>query len=109
MSKKMFPYIPNSEEKVQQEMLDYIGVKSIEDLISDIPEDMRMKHKMELPEPFCDEAGLARHVNGILGKNKGSRATSTESSARTRPRRSLYASSARAATTATSRRSSTRS
>ena len=70
MSKKMFPYIPNSEEKVQQEMLDYIGVKSIEDLISDIPEDMRMKHKMELPEPFCDEAGLARHVNGILGKNK---------------------------------------
>ena len=70
MSKKMFPYIPNSEEKVQQEMLDYIGVKSIEDLISDIPEDMRMKHKMELPEPFCDEAGLARHVNGILGKNR---------------------------------------
>ena len=103
MSKKMFPYIPNSEEKVQQEMLDYIGVKSIEDLISDIPEDMRMKHKMELPEPFCDEAGLARHVNG------SSRGTSTESSARTKRRRSLSASSARDATTVTSRRSLTRS
>lgn len=70
MSKKVFPYIPNSEEKIQREMLDYIGVNSIEDLISDIPEEMRMKRKMELPEPFCDEAGLARHVNGILAKNK---------------------------------------
>lgn len=70
MSKKMYPYIPNSEESVQKEMLDYIGAGSIEELIADIPEDMRMKHKMALPDPFCDEAGLVRHVNTILDKNK---------------------------------------
>lgn len=70
MSKKMYPYIPNSEESVQKEMLDYIGAGSIEELIADIPEEMRMKHKMALPDPFCDEAGLVRHVNTILDKNK---------------------------------------
>ncbi|MEG1911418.1 MAG: aminomethyl-transferring glycine dehydrogenase subunit GcvPA [Cloacibacillus sp.] len=67
--KKMYPYIPNSEPVVQEEMLKFIGVDSIEELIADIPEEMRMKHAMELPAPFCDEAGLVRHVNSILNKN----------------------------------------
>lgn len=68
--KKMYPYIPNSEKNVQQEMLEFIGVNSIEDLISDIPEDVRMKGEMNLPEPFEAEADLFRHVSGILNKNK---------------------------------------
>ena len=70
MSKKMYPYIPNSEAAVQAEMLKFIGVDSIEELIADIPEEMRMKQAMELPEPFNDEAGLFRHVGAMLGKNK---------------------------------------
>ena len=70
MTKRVYPYIPNSEPAVQQEMLDFIGAKSIEELIADIPEEMRLKEPMKLPEPFCDEAGLTRHVNGILAKNK---------------------------------------
>ena len=36
MSKKMYPYIPNSEAAVQAEMLKFIGVDSIEELIADI-------------------------------------------------------------------------
>lgn len=70
MSKKVYPYIPNSEPEIQKQMLEYIGVNSIEDLIADIPEEMRLKHAMALPEPCCDEAGLVRHVNGILNKNR---------------------------------------
>ena len=70
MMKKMFPYIPNSEEKVQQEMLDFIGVKSVEELIADIPEEMRLTKPMDLPEALTDEAGLVRHVNGMLNKNR---------------------------------------
>ncbi|MDY3869058.1 MAG: aminomethyl-transferring glycine dehydrogenase subunit GcvPA [Pyramidobacter sp.] len=70
MAKKMFPYIPNSEAAVQAEMLKYIGVNSIDDLIADIPEDMRLKHPMALPEAICDEAGLFRHVSTMLGKNQ---------------------------------------
>ena len=47
MSKKMYPYIPNSEASVQEEMLKYIGVETIEELIADIPEEVRMKKPME--------------------------------------------------------------
>lgn len=70
MSKKMYPYIPNSEAAVQAEMLKFIGVNSVEELIADIPEDMRMKQAMKLPEPICDEAGLFRHVSTMLDKNR---------------------------------------
>lgn len=69
MSKKMYPYIPNSEASVQEEMLKYIGVETIEELIADIPEEVRMKKPMELPEPHTDEAGLYSHVSRILNKN----------------------------------------
>ena len=62
MSKKMYPYIPNSEESVQKEMLKYIGVETIEELIADIPEEVRMKKPMELPEPHTDEAEKWRDV-----------------------------------------------
>lgn len=70
MSRKHYPYIPNSDPEVQKEMLDFIGVRSVEELISDIPDEVRMKEPMELPEPFEDESGLVRHVNGILAKNR---------------------------------------
>lgn len=70
MSYRMYPYIPNSEKNVQDEMLKFIGANSIDDLISDIPEDVRMSGEMDLPAPFEAEADLFRHVNGILNKNK---------------------------------------
>lgn len=69
MAKKVYPYIPNSEPGIQEEMLEFIGVKSVEELIADIPEEVRMKEPMKLPEPFGDEASLFSHVNGIMNKN----------------------------------------
>ena len=44
MSKKMYPYIPNSEAAVQAEMLKFIGVDSVEELIADIPEAVSYTH-----------------------------------------------------------------
>ena len=35
------PYIPNSVPEIKAEMLKQIGVESIEELYSDIPEDLR--------------------------------------------------------------------
>lgn len=70
MAAKSYPYIPNSLPEVQEEMLKFIGVESIEDLIADIPEEVRMKEPMELPEPYGDEAGLYRHVSGIMNNNR---------------------------------------
>ena len=37
------PWLPNSPEKIKKEMLEKIGVKDVEDLYRDIPEEARLK------------------------------------------------------------------
>jgi len=66
---KVHPYIPNSESGVRENMLHDIGVDSVEDLLVDIPAELRMKGRMDLPEPLSAEADLKRHVEGLLSKN----------------------------------------
>jgi glycine dehydrogenase subunit 1 len=65
----VYPYIPNSEPSIKQQMLDEIGVASVEALYEDIPQALRMKRKMDLPEPFLSEYDLVRHVEEILSQN----------------------------------------
>ena len=65
----VYPYIPNSEPSIKQQMLDEIGVANVEALYEDIPETLRMKSKMDLPEPFLSEYDLIRHVEEILSQN----------------------------------------
>lgn len=67
--KVVYPYIPNSEPSIKQQMLDEIGVPDVEALYEDIPETLRLKGKMDLPEPFLSEHGLTRHVEEILSRN----------------------------------------
>ena len=64
------PYIPNSVTAVQQKMLEEIGAKSIDEFFECIPEDLRFKGKMDIPEPIFAEAALKRHTLGIAAKNK---------------------------------------
>ena len=66
----VYPYIPNSEPKVKEQMLKEIGVKSIKELFEDIPEKLRLKQKLNLPKPLLSECALRRHVEGIFSKNK---------------------------------------
>ena len=63
------PYIPNSVPEIKAEMLKQIGVESIEELYSDIPEDLRYRKKMKLPEAFPSELALKQHMDQILSKN----------------------------------------
>ncbi|MFC1936570.1 aminomethyl-transferring glycine dehydrogenase subunit GcvPA [Chloroflexota bacterium] len=65
----VYPYIPNSEPSIKQQMLDEIGVASVEALYEDIPEALRLKRKMDLPEPFLSEYDLIRHVEELLSQN----------------------------------------
>jgi glycine dehydrogenase subunit 1 len=65
----VYPYIPNSEPTVKQQMLDEIGVPNIEALYADIPESLRLKEKMDLPEPLLSEHELTRHVEELLSRN----------------------------------------
>lgn len=73
MSKKktmVHPYLPNSVPIVRAAMLEEIGVENIETLYEDIPENLRFKGVMNLPEPLSSEYGLKRHVEQILSKNR---------------------------------------
>ncbi|MFC1554288.1 aminomethyl-transferring glycine dehydrogenase subunit GcvPA [candidate division KSB1 bacterium] len=64
------PYIPNSAPAAKEAMLKEIGVKSIDEFYEDIPENLRFKGKMNLPEPLLSEYELKRHVENILSKNR---------------------------------------
>ncbi len=64
------PYIPNSVPEIKKEMLDAIGAESIDELFGQIPDSLRFKGKMRLPEPLLSEMELKRHVEGILAKNR---------------------------------------
>ena len=70
--KKTFihPYIPNSVPEVKEKMLEEIGVKDIETLYEDIPDDLRFKDEMNLPDPLLSEYALKKHVEYILSKNQ---------------------------------------
>ncbi len=63
------PYIPNASPRVRKQMLRQIGVESIDELFSDIPDEMRLKNALDLPEPLLSEYALSRHVNRIMSKN----------------------------------------
>ena len=63
------PYIPNSVPEVQQEMLQELGMSSLEELHKNVPELLKLKNEMDLPPAFESEYALRRHVEGLLGKD----------------------------------------
>jgi glycine dehydrogenase subunit 1 len=71
MSKeRVYPYIPNSAPRVKTQMLQEVGVESIEKFYEDVPERLRVKGSMDLPEPLLSEYARTRHVEGLLAQNK---------------------------------------
>ena len=64
------PYIPNSVPEIKAEMLQALGISDAEVLYSEIPDELRLKRKLDLPEPLGAESELKRHVTGILSRNK---------------------------------------
>ena len=52
----------------EQEMLEIMGLKSMEDLFSDIPEKIRSKGPLPLPGPQSEEE-IIRDANKLLGAN----------------------------------------
>ena len=64
------PYIPNSVPQIKAQMLKDIGAESIEELYEDIPESLRFKGKMNIPQALGSEYDLKRHVEQILAKNR---------------------------------------
>lgn len=63
------PYIPNSAPAAKAAMLREVGATSEDELYEDIPEALRFRGRLDLPEPLASEAELRRHVEGLLSKN----------------------------------------
>ena len=66
---RVYPYIPNSAPAVRAQMLKEIGTDRIEDLYQEIPDRIRLKRKLNLPDPFFSEYELKQHVSALLAKN----------------------------------------
>lgn len=70
MHSVVYPYIPNSVPEEKAKLLKEIGINSVEDIFREIPDHLRFKGKLNLPEPYLSEYELRRHVEGLLAKNK---------------------------------------
>ena len=66
------PYIPNSAPGVREEMLREVGLDSVEDILVEIPGELRVQGLLDLPEPLISEYDLRRHVQGLLDRNVSS-------------------------------------
>lgn len=64
-------YIPNTDDNCK-EMLEDIGVRDVSELFSDIPEGIRLKEGLGLPEALS-EPELWKHMRALSEKNTGSR------------------------------------
>lgn len=65
---KSHPYMPNSTEEVQQEMLRATGAFSVADLFEQIPTSNRIQRPLDLPVQLSSEALLRRHLQGFLDR-----------------------------------------
>ena len=64
---KQFPYIGNSEIE-QEAILEYLGIKSAEDLFVDIPKEYRDSNLSEIPSSIS-EMQLVEHLTLLSEKN----------------------------------------
>ena len=67
-------YLPHTEDEIRQ-MLDAIGVGSIDDLFAPIPESHRLDRPLAV-EPALDEATLIDHMAELADRNDAARALS---------------------------------
>ncbi len=63
-----FRYLPMTD-KDHHQMLQTIGINSVEELFSDIPKSVRFQGRLGIPEAM-DEYSLLRHMKALSGKNR---------------------------------------
>ena len=63
----MYPYIPTTHED-EQEMLKSIGLNSLDELFSDIPEEFRLKRDLDLPKSKS-ELEVRSYLTQLANKN----------------------------------------
>jgi glycine dehydrogenase subunit 1 len=61
-------YVPNTQEE-QQAMLEHLGLSSIDDLLTPVPDEVRLDRSLALP-PALSEPDLKRVMSRMAAKNK---------------------------------------
>ena len=74
MTSKPFihPYIPNAAPVSKQAMLAELGLESVEEIYAEIPERLRFRGRLNIPEPILAECDLERHMMELLNRNVSS-------------------------------------
>ncbi len=62
------PYLPNSVQEIKERMMERLGIRSIDELYSDIPEELRFKGELRIPGPHSEEE-VRRVVTALLERN----------------------------------------
>jgi glycine dehydrogenase subunit 1 len=68
--KPTHPYLPSSAAEVKAQMMNALGILDVEELYADVPQEVRLKKKLNLPGPMS-ELEVKRHVEQLLSVNKG--------------------------------------
>ena len=50
-------------------MLDELGLGSVEEIYAEIPDRLRFRGELDIPEPILSERALRKHVQGLLDRN----------------------------------------
>jgi glycine dehydrogenase subunit 1 len=66
---KAHPYIPNSVPEIKRRMLEEIGVERVDELFASIPSNLRLKRRLQLPDP-TPEMEVKRHISTLLSGNR---------------------------------------
>jgi glycine dehydrogenase subunit 1 len=64
----MGTYLPNSASE-QKAMLDFLGLKSLDDFFSHLPKEVMLNRELNIPEGKC-EVEVKRQMEEMAGKNK---------------------------------------
>ncbi len=64
----MFPYIPNTEKETK-EILDFLSIKSVDELFSDIPDNLKLNRELNL-ESSLSELEVEKRLKALALKNK---------------------------------------
>jgi glycine dehydrogenase subunit 1 len=63
------PYIPNAVPETKNQMMQQLGIGSINELYDDIPEKLMLKRKLNLPKAMSEQE-VKQHIEALLRKNK---------------------------------------
>jgi glycine dehydrogenase subunit 1 len=67
---EVYPYIPNSPPAIRAQMLAAVGAATAEDLYAAIPEHLRFRSRLEIPQGIAGEFELRSHLERLLGRNR---------------------------------------